>query len=79
MPFFVTAATYIIKKKFVNRITCSCFSTLYFLTLAMLNKIKMLCPLLIFSQSDVLIQVVDTFTYLMTNSADPDQLASHAN
>ena len=31
-------------------------------------------PLLIFSQSDYLIYAVDT--YLMTNSADPDQLAS---
>ena len=35
------------------------------------------CLLLIFSQSDYLIQVFDKkFTYLMTNSADPDQLAS---
>ena len=34
-------------------------------------------PLLIFSQSYYLIKVVDTkFTYLMTNSVDPDQLAS---
>ena len=36
-------------------------------------------PLLIFSQSDYLFQVVANrykFTYLMTNSADPDQLAS---
>ena len=35
---------------------------------------KIPCPLLIFSQSDYLIQVVDI--YLMANSADPDQLAS---
>ena len=27
-------------------------------------------------QSDYLIQIVDIFTYLMANSADPDQLAS---
>ena len=35
-------------------------------------------PLLIFSQLDYLIQVVDTykFAHLMANSADPDQLAS---
>ena len=33
-------------------------------------------PLLIFSQSDYLIRVFDR--YLMTNSADPDQLASSA-
>ena len=36
--------------------------------------IKMLRPLLIFSQSDYLIQVVDANSH--TNSADPDQLAS---
>ena len=34
-------------------------------------------PLLIVSQSDCLIQIVDiNNTYLMTNSVDPDQLAS---
>ena len=33
-------------------------------------------PLLIFSQSDYLIQVVDTNLHSLTNSADPDQLAS---
>ena len=33
-------------------------------------------PLLIFSQSDYLIQIVGIVTYLMVNSADPDQLAS---
>ena len=33
-------------------------------------------PLLIFSQSDYLIQVFDTRSHQMTNSADPDQLAS---
>ena len=33
-------------------------------------------PLLIFNQSDYLIQIVDTVTHLMANSADPDQLAS---
>ena len=34
------------------------------------------CPL-IFSQSDYLIQIVDTkTTYLMLNSVEPDQLAS---
>ena len=34
-------------------------------------------PLVIFSQSDYLIQVVHSnVKYLMTNSADPDQLAS---
>ena len=38
--------------------------------------IKMPHPLLIISQSDYLIQTVDLFAYLMTNSADPDQLAS---
>ena len=40
------------------------------------QKIKMPRPLLIFSQSDYLIQIVDTNSQLMTNSADPDQLAS---
>ena len=35
------------------------------------------CPFLILSQSNYLIQIVDKkFTYLMANSADPDQLAS---
>ena len=39
--------------------------------------IKMPFPFLIFSQSDYLIQNFDiNFTYLMANSADPDQLAS---
>ena len=38
--------------------------------------IKISRPLLIFSQSDYLIQVVDTVIYLMANSVDPDQLAS---
>ena len=38
--------------------------------------IKLSRPLLIFSQSDYLIQIVDTNSYLMANSADPDQLAS---
>ena len=33
------------------------------------------CPLLIFSQSDYLIQIIDINTYLMANSADIDQLA----
>ena len=33
-------------------------------------------PLQIFSQSDYLIHVVDTNSHLMTNSVDPDQLAS---
>ena len=36
-------------------------------------------PLLIFSQLDYMIQIVDMylmFTYLMTNGADPDHLAS---
>ena len=43
---------------------------------------KMPCLLLIFSQSDYLIQIEADpdwsykFTYLMANSADPDQLAS---
>ena len=37
-------------------------------------------PLLIFSQSDYLIQVVDTNSHTQkTNSADPDQLASEAD
>ena len=36
------------------------------------------CPLLIFSQSDYLIQVVDANSILI-NSADQDQLASEAN
>ena len=31
---------------------------------------------LIFSQSDYLINIYNLHTYLMTNSADPDQLAS---
>ena len=35
------------------------------------------CPLLIFSQSDSLIQIIDINSYTkMTNSVDPDQLAS---
>ena len=33
-------------------------------------------PISTFSQSDYLIQIVDKLTYLMANSADPDQLAS---
>ena len=33
-------------------------------------------PLLVFSQLDYLIQVVDTKSHLMTNSADPDHLFS---
>ena len=38
------------------------------------EQFTMPCPLLIYSQSDYLIQVVDTNSiYLMTNSADPDQ------
>ena len=37
-------------------------------------------PLLAVSQSDYLIQVfLSKFTYLMANSADPDQLAEGAN
>ena len=43
----------------------------------MLNKIKMPRPLLIFSQSDYLTDIIDINSdYLMTNSADQDQLAS---
>ena len=38
--------------------------------------IKMPHPLLIFCQSDYLVQIVDTKSYLMTNSADPDHLTS---
>ena len=33
-------------------------------------------PFLTVSQSDYLIQAVDTVTYWMENNADPDQLAS---
>ena len=52
-------------------------STGWLLTLVMLNKIKMPCPFLIDNQSDYLIQICwYKFTYWMTNSADPDQLAS---
>ena len=43
------------------------------------EKIKMPCPLLIFSQSNYLIWVVainSHIRYLMANSVDPDQLAS---
>ena len=48
-----------------------------FLTLVMLNKIKMPRPLLISSQSDYLIRFFDrNSTYSMTNNADPAQLAS---
>ena len=39
----------------------------------MLNKLT--CPLLISSQSDYLIQVVDTNSHI-NDSVDPDQLAS---
>ena len=38
--------------------------------------IKMPCTLLIISQSDYLIQVVDTNLHTMINSADPDQKAT---
>ena len=49
------------------------------LALIVLNKLKkMPHPLLIFSQSDYLIQVFDTNSQ-MTNTTDPDQLASEAN
>ena len=52
-------------------IYCVCFNPWH------AELIKMPCPLLIFSQSNYLIQIVDIkFTYLMANSADPDQLAS---
>ena len=40
------------------------------------DKIKMPYPLIISSQSDYLIGVFDRNSRLMTNSADPDQLAS---
>ena len=50
-----------------------CVSLLPYLYLSSVG----ICPLLIFSQSDYLIQAVDRkFAYLMTNNADPDQLAS---
>ena len=42
----------------------------------MLNKLRYHRPFQISSQTDYLIGVFDKFTYLMTNSADPDQLAS---
>ena len=45
------------------------------LTLVMLNKL-MPYPFLIFSQSDYLVQAVDTNLHAKTNSTDPDQLAS---
>ena len=52
----------------IDVVCCSC------------EQIKMPSLLLIFSQSDYLIQiVVIKFAYLMVNSADPDQLASEAN
>ena len=44
------------------------------LTLVQLNKLPL--PLLIFSQSDYLIMIVAINSYLMANSAVPDQLAS---
>ena len=40
------------------------------------EDIKMPHPFLVFSQSDCLIQIVDINSYLMANSADPDQMAS---
>ena len=46
------------------------------LTLVMLNKLRCPAHFLIFSQSDYSMQVVDTLTYIMINSADLDQLAS---
>ena len=39
----------------------------------------MLCPLLIFSQSDYLIPVVDTNSYTMTSSEEPDQYQKPAD
>ena len=52
-------------------------SQILFLNPCPAEKIKMSHPLLIFSQSDYTIQIVNTnFTNLMTNSVDPDQLAS---
>ena len=57
-----------------------CFHMLIYIYPCHAEKIKMPCPLLIFSQSDYLIQVVDTNSHTlyltMTNSADPDLLAS---
>ena len=51
---------------------------MYFLTLPMLNKLRGHAHFYLANQitwSRLLIQI-HFFTYLMTNSADPDQLAS---
>ena len=49
------------------------FTKLIYINPCHAEKIKMPCPLLIFSQSDYLIQVLDANVHTEWHSADPDQ------